>query len=876
MATSFGGTIKLQGESEYRKALSDISSNLRVLSSELKVVTSSYDKNDKSVENLASQNDVLNKKIDEQRKKVQTLEQALESAKNETGENSNTTKKWQVELNNAQAELNKLEKEVKNNEEAIDNFGKEEEDATQSTLKLGDVIKANLISETIISGIRALGSAMKTVGSALVDIGKQAIESYANYEQLVGGIETLFGAKGAKTVEEYAEKVGKSVDDVREEFDTLMKSQAQALEYANNAYSTAGLSANEYMETVTGFSASLLQGLGGDTEKSVEVANRAIIDMSDNANKMGTDMSSIMNAYQGFAKQNYTLLDNLKLGYGGTKTEMERLIKDASQLTDIQKQLGITVDGSSMSFDNIINAISVMQTKMDIAGTTSKEASTTIQGSTNMMKASWQNLITGIADDNADFSTLINNFVDSTITAMSNMLPRVVQVVSGIGELIGGIAGAILENLPMLIQTGKDLITGIASGITEAIPSILPIVQELISSLFTFLTEQAPLMIQSGVDMLNNIGQGLQENIPNFISKGLDLLQGFADFLTENVPILIQSGISFIRNMVQGLLQALPELIARVPELISQFANVINDNAPTIIMEGVGLIWDIITGLIQAIPDLIANIPQIIQAIVDVWQAFNWIQLGKNVVDFLGKGIRSMIDWAKSSIGTIKDGIINFIKDLPSNLWNIGKNAISDLGSAISSMIGWVVSNVTSVASNIINTLKSWLSPSNLADIGMNMIKGLWNGISNMAGWIIDKIGGFASSVLDSICNFFGIESPSKVFRDVVGKNLALGIGVGFEDTMKEVTDDMTSSIPTDFNIDANATPMLNSKYFDYDNGVIQSQSSNNDVVNSLSTIANRLSADNLYKVMVDAISDGGFTIVLDNREVGRLVKKYA
>ncbi len=839
--SSFGGTIKLTGEDEYKKALSQITTNLKVLNSEMKVVTSQYDKNDKSVANLSQQNEVLNKKIDEQKNKVKTLEKALESSKKETGENSDTTKKWKVELNNAQAELNKLEKSLDSNEKEMKGFGKATEDAGSKALSLGDIIKGNLISEAIIGGIKALGSAMKTVGSALFDVAKQAVASYGDYEQLVGGIETLFGAKGAKSVEEYAEKVGKSVDDVRGEFETLMASQTKALEYASNAYKTTGLSANEYMENITGFSASLLQGLGGDTEKAVEVANRAMVDMSDNANKMGTDMSMIQNAYQGFAKQNYTMLDNLKLGYGGTKTEMQRLIADASKMTEIQKELGVTVDGSSLSFDNIINAISVMQNKMGIAGTTTFEAATTIQGSTNMMKASWQNLLTGIADDNADFGTLVNNFVDSTISAMNNLLPRFTQTVSGLGQLISGLAGAILENLPMLIQTGKDMITGIANGITTSIPAILPIVQELVSSLLTFFTESAPNLIQVGVEMLNNMGQGLQENIPSFISKGLDLLQGFADFLTENVPILIQSGMSFIRNMVQGLMSALPELIARVPELISQFANVINDNAPTVILEGVGLIWDIITGLIQAIPDLIANIPQIIQAIVDVWQAFNWIQLGTNVVKFLGDGIRGMIGWAKSSIGTIKDGIINFIKDLPTHLFNIGKNATSDLGSAIKSMLGWVVSNVTSVATGIINTLKNFLSPSNLASIGKSMIQGLWNGISDMTGWIMDKIGGFASGIINGVKGFFGIHSPSTVFKNEVGKNLALGLGEGFSNTMSDVANDMVSSIPTEFDTNLN--------------------------VNSSSSVST-------YDDMVYAFKDAlkGVKVVMNDREMGTFV----
>ena len=275
---SFGGTVKLTGESEYQKALRGISDNLKVLNSEMKVVTSQYDKNDSSSQKLKATSEVLNKKIAEQESKVGILKDALAKAEQETGKNSNTTKKWQVQLNEAEAELNDMNKELKDQHGNLDKSG-------EKALKLGDIIKANLISEGIIAGIKGLGSAVAKVGSAFIDVGKQAIASYAQYEQLVGGVDTLFG-----------------------------ESSAKVQEYASNAYKTSGMSANEYMETVTSFSASLISSLGGDTAQASEVANRAIIDMSDNANKMGTDIQSIQNAYQGFAKQNYTMLDNLKLG----------------------------------------------------------------------------------------------------------------------------------------------------------------------------------------------------------------------------------------------------------------------------------------------------------------------------------------------------------------------------------------------------------------------------------------------------------------------------------------------------------------------------------------------------------------------------------
>lgn len=313
-----------------------------------------------------------------------------------------------------------------------------------------------LKSQLVMKGIEVAIKGFAKLAEATANVTKAAVEAYASYEQLVGGVETLF-----------------------------KDSAGVVQQYAAEAYKTAGLSANDYMETVTSFSASLLQSLGGDTEEAADIANRAVIDMSDNANKMGTDMSAIQTAYMGFSKQNYTMLDNLKLGYGGTKTEMERLIKDAAQMTEIQKKLNVVVKEGDMGFANIVNAISVMQESLGIAGTTAKEASTTIQGSLSAAKAAWQNLLVGIADDNADFDTLVDNFVESVGTASENLIPRIEKALKGVGQLIRKLGPVIREQLgpllkdilPDLIQTGISIIIEVAKAIGE---NIGPIVDALV------------------------------------------------------------------------------------------------------------------------------------------------------------------------------------------------------------------------------------------------------------------------------------------------------------------------------------------------------------------------------------------------------------
>lgn len=293
-----------------------------------------------------------------------------------------------------------------------DDYEKGVEKAKGGASSLMDVFSGTLLGNVVSDGLRTVANGIteigKTAANMAVSIGKASLDSYADYEQLVGGVETLY------------------------------KDSAGIIEsYAKDAYKNVGLSANDYMETSTSFAAALVSSLGGDTGKAAEMANTAISDMSDNANKMGTNMQSIQDAYNGFAKQNYTMLDNLKIGYGGTQAEMKRLIKEAAAMTDTQKELGVTVDSNSMSYANIVQAIHVVQANMGIMGTTSKEAATTIQGSTASMKSAWENLLIGIADPEQDFQALVDNLVDSVITAGNNIIPRIKEIVP---TLIDGLA----------------------------------------------------------------------------------------------------------------------------------------------------------------------------------------------------------------------------------------------------------------------------------------------------------------------------------------------------------------------------------------------------------------------------------------------------
>lgn len=620
--------------------------------------------------------------------------------------------------------------------------------------KLGSIAKG---------GLAVIGGAATGVATAFGVMTKKALDSYASLEQNIGGVETLF-----------------------------KNSSQSVIDNAKRAYKTAGLSANAYMETVTSFSASLLQSLGGDTKKAADYADRAIIDMSDNANKMGTSMELIQNAYQGFAKQNYTMLDNLKLGYGGTKEEMQRLVQDASKMIDVQKELGLTVDGSSLSFGNIVNAISVMQKHMGIAGTTSKEASETISGSVSAMKGAFDNFLNGTGSP--------KELAETMVTAGKNVIKGLSEIVPRLLETLPEVKNLIQENLVQafsgdtvqrMVESGKNIVMSLLTGMLDSVSNILPVALSLIQFIAEAITTNVPILLQKGYEILQNLINGFVEAIPEALPKILDFIQGIGDKLAEAAPVMIQKGFELLQKLVEGIVTAIPILVARVPEIISTFANVINDNFPTILAKGVQLIGQLVMGIIQAIPTIIANIPKIISAIVDTIMAFQWMSLGKNIITFFKNGIMSMVGAVKSAGTNVFNAIKNAIVNLPSTLGNLGKSAIHNLSSTIRGLASSAKMAALKVASAVESAILKL--PQKMLSIGKNIVKGLWNGISNMTGWIADKVMGFANSVLGGIKKALGIHSPSRVMRDEVGKMMALGMGIGFEKNIP--VDDMQKSL---------------------------------------------------------------------------------
>lgn len=588
------------------------------------------------------------------------------------------------------------------------------------SLKFDTEINEKGFSEGIgkIGSVAKKGMAVATasvvgLSAAIGSVTKASLDSVASLEQNIGGVETLF----------------------KDSADAVIKN-------ANRAYKTAGMSANEYMSTVTSFSASLLQSLDGDTKKATSYADRAIIDMSDNVNKMGTDMQSIQNAYQGFAKQNYTMLDNLKLGYGGTKEEMARLIQDASAMKDVQEKLGITVDESSMSFGNIVNAISVMQESLGIAGTTSEEAATTIEGSVNSAKAAWDNFLngSGTPEELADSIGVAAGVIAENL---GNIIPRLAKTIlkaaAGVYEQLGknvltSLLSGIQSAYPNIIETGINIVSNIGNGIISSLPLVSEIVFSIITSLLQGIIDNAPTLLSAGADILLNLSQGISEKLPDLVPVALQAVLTLAQSIITNAPKILQAGINIVLALVQGVANSIPMLVAQVPRIINQFWSNFDKCVLKLAAAGVKVITTIAMGIVKSIPTIIANAGQIASAILNTISHLNLLSAGKNIIKTLGNGLKGM------------NG------------------------------------NIVSIAKQIVNKIKTSFTSINWGEVGKQVINGIKNGIIAAASTLYDSLKTIASNALNAAKNALGIHSPSKVFREQVGKQIVKGIVKGIKD----------------------------------------------------------------------------------------------
>lgn len=653
---------------------------IRESNSEFRAAAAGLDDWTKSETGLNAKIKSLNQITEIQRKKVDALQNEYNNLiANGLDPTSKQAVDLRTKINNETAALNKNEVELRKQTTALNDLGNETRKAGNATdetsgkfSKLGEVAKG-----AAKVALAAVGATATAVG-ALV---KQAVESYAEEEQLVGGVDTLFSSASAEVQKK-----------------------------ADNAYKTAGMSVNEYMETVTGFSASLIRSLGGDTEKAAKYADMAITDMSDNVNKMGTDMSLIQNAYQGFAKQNYTMLDNLKLGYGGTKEEMERLLKDASKISGIKYDIS--------SYADIVDAIHVVQTEMGITGTTAKEASTTIQGSISSMKSAWQNLLTGLADENADLDVLVTNMIESVGTVVENVLPKISIAAEGIvpiiQNLIPQIPPLIEQLLPPLLEGALSLI----QGLVTILPEITSTITGMLTSVLTSLVGMTPEILTSILTIITELLNAINGMLPTIVEAIMQVVPQLITSLVAAIPQLLEAAIQFLLAIVEAVPTIITSLVDALPLIVSTIISTLLSNLPMLQNAAFQLFF----GIIKAIPEIIVALSKEMPNII------------KGITDGLVKGIPELVKTGGNMLKGLFDGLLD----------------------------------ITAIG---------------------NAVKKLFNGI----------VGGLKEK--------FGIHSPSKVMADIIGKNLALGIGSGFEKNIGAVNREISKSLNFDdasVNINAN------------------------------------------------------------------------
>ena len=752
--------VAIDGEKEYKESLKNINSALGTLKSELKLVESQYAGQANSYAALSAKGDVLSRMYDQQKEKVKAAAEQLEKAKkaqsdyaekvssaqseisrceaalaalgDETGDTTeeqakltaelekakgelsaaekgyeSTTRSvnsYQTQVNSAETELNKLGSELDKNASYMDEAAKSSDEYGKEVKKAGeDSEEAGKKFDKVKTAATALGTAAAAATAALaaaaIKLGKEVISAYADYEQLVGGVETLF-----------------------------KDSSGKVMEYANDAYKTAGLSANEYMETVTGFSASLISSLGGDTEKAAEYANMAITDMSDNANKMGSDMASIQNAYSGFAKQNYTMLDNLKLGYGGTKEEMQRLLEDAEKLSGVKYDIS--------SYSDIIDAIHVIQTEMDITGTTAKEAEATISGSIGMLKSSFQNLITGLGDADADIDKLCDNVVNSFNSVVKNITPIVRNLAKTVPNALEGILDAIAPLLPELLEMGVGLFEALLSGFTSVLPELMNTAASLVTTLVQGIIEALPLVVEAAAQFITTLVQGIAEALPTLIPAAVETVTTIVSTLIENIPLLIDAALQLMQGLAEGVLEAIPVLLEALPELIESLVTTLLDAIPQIIETGV----ELLTALVENLPEIITTICEVLPQIIE------------------------------STISTLLDHLPEIVE--------AGVKLLTALITNLPQIIAEIVRAMPQIITGIVSALGEGVSQ--VAEVGANLVRGLWQGIQSLAGWLWDKVSGWISSIWDGITDFFGIHSPSTKMAWVSEMNVE-GAVVGIE-----------------------------------------------------------------------------------------------
>ncbi|ADZ63670.1 phage tail tape measure protein [Lactococcus lactis subsp. lactis] len=617
--------------------------------------------------------------------------------------------------------------------------------------KLGSVMSGtgSKIGSALKAGTAAAIAGTAAVGVAAVGIGKQVLASYADYEQLVGGVDTLFG-NASKTVQGFAD----------------------------NAYKTAGLSANAYMETVTGFSASMVASLKGDTAKAADYSNQAVVDMADNANKMGSNIGDIQNAYQGFAKQNYTMLDNLKLGYGGTQEEMKRLLSDAEKFSGQKYDIS--------SFADVTQAIHVVQTQMGITGTTAKEAASTISGSIDSTKAAYQNLITGLGSSNANIKQLVDNLMGSLTNVINNITPIIGNLITALPPVITGLLSSIAKLLPTLFSTIASLFGTLLSTIVKLLPTVIPSFVQGILQIVNAIIQNLPMIINAGIQIIMALVQGLVQALPTLIPQIVQAVLLIVNTLTQNLPLLITAAIQIIVAIVTGLAQAIPQLIPAIVNAVFVMVDALITNLPLLWSASIQIILAIIKGIVQALPQLLSQmektIPLLVNTIINNLPML--INAAIQIILALISGFVSATPQILSSMNRIMNNLISTIAGKVGEFLSKG---VQIIGSFVNGIISG--KNPVDVFRNFIKNIAGLFGLNTLYNQGSAIISGFFNGLKDKFEDVKSWVGGIGKWISDH-------KGPISYDRRLLiphGGSIMEGLDEGLQDKFKKVQANVSS-----------------------------------------------------------------------------------
>ena len=845
-SNTFGGTIKLEGEKAYREAIKQINSDLKVMASEMGKVTAEFGKNDKSASSLTSRNKILAEQIDKQKEKISALKGSLEQSSEKYGENDKKTNDWKISLNKAEAELIKLEKELSDNEKLLkdsenateDNskslkkFGDSANDAGQKTLKLGDLIKANLISEAIIGGIKSLGSAIMDVARKFGEFVSTGIKNASDLQEAQNVVDVTFG-ESAETINDWSRK-------------------------AAGAYGMSELSAKQYTGTM------------GAMFKSMGLADEQVLSMSTDMVGLAGDFASFYNL------EHEEAFNKIRAGISGETEPLKQLGINMSVANLEAFALSQGIDKAYNSMSQAEQATLRYNYLMSVSADAQGDFARTSGSYANQLRIAQLNMENLATSIGAKLLPICNE----ALTIFNGMFSGTMDVSTGFSkltEMVVNLANDLLNSLPQISETAGQIITSLVNGITAMLPQLSPVATSVITTLVNNFSSNIAQITTAAVQIILTLAEALINSLPELLNAAIQIVVALVNGITQalptlvpaivnavilmvntllaNIPLILQTGIALLMALVDAIPTVITALIQALPTIITTIINALIESIPLLI----GAAIELLMALVEAIPiitvELIKALPQIVTAIIQGLARLPellWNILTECVGKFINWGDQSETEGAQSSQSFLTQ-VINVIKELPARVWEWLQNAIARVGEffgniintagskasefvntvinfvgelpgkiwngivgAISSVASWgsqLLSAGIGAAQNLVNGIWNTICelPGKMLNIGGDLVRGLWDGISNVTDWVLDKIRGFGSSILNGIKSFFGIASPSKLFEEQIGKNLALGVGEGFSGSMKDISKQMQSAIPTDFNVEPNLSMVYNS-----------------------------------------------------------------